>query len=180
MAASDPPTPGRISSKHGRCANGWTGTREVTRLCEAVASCVRVSARSSAARDRSSASVVDSCISDVSSVTDLVQISYRVAPAGLAMRYAHLVGLVPRFQCIHNWGILAQFLRCLRIEAVGERICQLLVFRGDGASACDESRRYRLGGCSLCPLLATHLKMRRIYCTTHQLSGSGHGVSTEA
>lgn len=76
MAASEPPAPGRISRRHGRCANGCTGTSEVIRLCEALASWVRVSARSSAARDRSSASVAESCISDWSSVADLVYISH--------------------------------------------------------------------------------------------------------
>lgn len=70
MAASDPPAPGRISIKHGRCANGCTGTSEVMRLCEALTSSVRVSPKSSAASSRSSGSVVESCISEVSSVTD--------------------------------------------------------------------------------------------------------------
>ena len=70
MAASDPPAPGRISIRHGRCANGWTGTREVMRLWEACTRSLRVSPRSSAASSRSSGSVVESCINEVSSVTD--------------------------------------------------------------------------------------------------------------
>jgi hypothetical protein len=75
MAASDPPAPGRISIKHGRWANGCTGTSEVIRDRDALASSARVSPRSSAASARSSESVVDSCISEVSSVTDLAHIS---------------------------------------------------------------------------------------------------------
>jgi hypothetical protein len=75
MAASDPPAPGRISIRHGRWANGCTGTSEVIRDWEALASSVRVSPRSSAASARSSGSVVDSCISETSSVTDLAEIS---------------------------------------------------------------------------------------------------------
>jgi hypothetical protein len=75
MAASDPPAPGRISIRQGRWANGCTGTSEVIRDWEALASSVRVSPRSSAASALSSGSVVDSCISETSSVTDLAEIS---------------------------------------------------------------------------------------------------------
>lgn len=85
IAASEPPAPGRISRRHGRCAKGCTGTREVIRFCEAFTSCARVSPRSSEASDRSSGSVEASCIIEVSSVTDLVHISYSIAPAGCRM-----------------------------------------------------------------------------------------------
>ena len=76
MAASDPPTPGRISIKHGKCANGCTGTSEVIRFCDALVSCRCVSPRSSRARDRNSGSVVESFISVESSVTDSIHISH--------------------------------------------------------------------------------------------------------
>jgi len=56
--------------RHGRCANGCTGTREVTRLCDALTRSVRVSVRSSAASSRNSESLVESCISEVSSAID--------------------------------------------------------------------------------------------------------------
>jgi len=58
------------------------------RLCEAADSSVRDSARSSTASDRNSASVAESCISEVSSVTDFspdqpTSRSYQVAMIGL-------------------------------------------------------------------------------------------------
>src|SRR5690242_14826996 len=108
MAASEPPAPGLISTRHGRWANGWTGTREVTRLWEALESSARVSPRSSAASSRSSGSLVESWINDVSSVTDFSPDQ----PSHTTCKHecAYLIGLVPLLQRAHDGTVFAQLL----------------------------------------------------------------------
>ena len=142
IAASDPPAPGRISSIHGRCANGCIGTREVIKLCDALASCVRVSPRSSEAKDRSSGSVVESWISDVSSVTDLVAISTCArCPFHVP---THLIRLVPFSQRVYYRAILAQLLCCTRVKAIGKLLGELFMFYSDIAGSCEECWWYDL------------------------------------
>lgn len=109
----------------------------MTRLWEALTSSVRVSPRSSAARSRSSGSVVESWISEVSSVTDFSpdQPPHSIHTERRRKECAYLIGLVPLVQCAHNGAVFAQLLGRFRVKAIGEPFGERLVLEGDVASS---------------------------------------------